>query len=127
MIIATSTLILLLSIFSIYIFYKYRKLKTSIKSYEDIGTGRKGFYFYGSATSSYYGIIYVNEIDRYTDGYSKIKLDHIELISKRWSDSVQVMEKNFLSLKKTNEIDWLESEDHIKKLRKEKLENLKKI
>jgi hypothetical protein len=108
--------------------YKYLKLKKGLKSYEKIGTGRCGFYKYTGGYSVYNAYVYVIEIDRYTDGYSKIKIDRIEPLDKRYNSEANEKSKDsFISLRLTNEIEWLESEDHIKRLRKEKLDQINKI
>jgi len=107
---------------------KYLKLKKAIRSYERIGTGRYGFYKYIGTYSHYSAYVYVNEIDRYTDGYSKIRIDRIEAFTKSSeSDAIEKSTNAFLSLKLTNEIEWLESEDNIKRIRKEKLEQIAKL
>lgn len=123
-------LILLLFICSIYFCYKYFTLKNGLKQYIDIGTGRYGFYRNNTNYKAYNSIVYIKEIDRFTNGYSKIIIDNIETISKDEYDSIEAIKRakdNFLKLKLTNDIEWLESEDTIKKLRKEKLEKLEKI
>lgn len=127
-IISIISLALIISLVFVFNFYKkYQKLKISIKEYEDIGTGRKGFYEYGT-TNLYHSIVYVKELDRYTDGYSKIKFEGIEAYNRyNYNNALETIKSSFISLKKTDSIDWLESEDHIKKVRKEKLENIKKI
>jgi hypothetical protein len=111
-----------------FIYYqKYSKLKKGLKFYEDIGTDRFGFYKIDSG-KNYSSYVYIKEIDRYTNGYSKIKLDNIEPFNKTYNnEAIEWARKNFLSLMKTTDIEWLESEDYIRKVRKEKLENLKKV
>ena len=114
-------------LFTVIYYQKYSKLKKGLKSYEAIGTERFGFYKVDCGNYSSY--VYIKEIDRYTDGYSKIKIDCIEPFHKQdYGDAAtrHAMGK-FLSLMKTTDIEWLESEDHIRKVRKEKLENLKKV
>ena len=115
----------LLFFISLFVNYKYFKLKSSIKEYNSIGTGRYGFYNY--ASGSYIAIVYVDEIDRYKDGYSKIKINHVEATGNWKSETIERVRNNFITLMLTNKIEWLESEDDIKKIRKEKLENLKKL
>lgn len=105
--------------------YKYIKLKNWVKSYEEIGTGKHGFYMYNKG--SYSAIVYVNEIDRFKDGYSKIKFDYAEGIGNWKTDSKEKSKLDFISLITTDKVEWLESEEDIKKIRKEKLENLKKL
>lgn len=109
-----------------YFGYKYFMFKKLTKEYE-FGTGRVGFYKYCSSGSSYRAIVYVKEIDKYTDGYSLLKIDRIEPTggdketSERWAKS------DFVSLRLTSDIEWLESVDQIKRLRKEKLLKIKKL
>ena len=117
----------ILLIFSnIFFVYKYIKLKKGIVEYKDIGTGRLGFYQFNY--SSYVAYVYVNEIDRYSDGYSSIKINKIEPIGSSYRENlIEHTRNNFVTLKKTIDIEWLESEDNIKRLRKEKLDQLNKI
>ena len=110
---------------SVFMSYKYSKLKSGIKEYDSIGTGRYGFYNY--AVGSYMAIVYIDEIDRYKDGYSKIKINHIEATGSWRTETIERVKNNFITLMLTNKIEWLESEEDIKKIRKEKLENLKKL
>jgi len=122
--IATSTLLLITT--SIY-FFKYIKIKKNVKEYEEIGTGRYGFYdsnknCYDSA------IVYVKELDRYTDGFSRIVIDKVEPYNKSYNnESTKKAYKNFMTLKRTGLIDWLESEDKTRQIRKEKLKNINKL
>lgn len=124
------TSIVILLIISTLFFTKFRKLKKYIKSYEEIGTGRVGFYMdcKSGYYSNYKSIVYIKELDRYNNGYSKIVIDRIEPIDKSSSiNAIKYITRNFITLKETENIDWLESEDAIKKSRKEKLENINKI
>lgn len=72
--------------------------------------------------------IHVKELDRYTNGMSKIQLINLEITSGFRSDQyswvTSCAKSNFSSLKKTSEIEWLESEETIKEMRKEKLKKL---
>jgi len=79
---------------------------------------------------SYNSIIFVNEVDRYTNGESKIKLENIEIKASNSSIDCNCV-KDFIktcfkSIKNTSEITWLESETSIKEMRKDKLAQLKK-
>ena len=124
------TLILLFALLlcNVVFIYKYLKLKKGLKAYEKIGTNRIGFYKYINFYPNYNAYIYVNEIDRYTDGYSKIEIDRIEVWNKSCENSSKEKARDsFLSLKLTSEIEWLESENYIKRLRKEKLIQISKI
>jgi hypothetical protein len=109
-----------LFIVSVFFGIKYFLLRNGIKKYENIGTGHVGFYKMLNSSV----IIYIKEIDRYTNGYSKIKLDYIDTESSYYK---KIAKENFKSLIKTVNIEWLESEDCLKNTRKEKLSKLKKI
>lgn len=98
---------------------------------------RSGYYVYSvsqtdTITGKIYkgeGTVYVSEIDRYTSGESKIKLNEIEIEANYNNfnkDSCKnFITENFKSIKKTAEINWLESETTIKEMRKEKLDKIK--
>ena len=92
-------------------------------SSEDKKNGLKG--------EPYKCILYVKELDRYTNGMSKIELTEIELISgfdsSQFDHVKRTMRTKFSSLKKTSEIEWLESEDSIKELRRQKLKKIVEI
>lgn len=113
--IAISAFLLAISVF---FGVKYFLLKNGLKKYENFGTGRKGFYKFRDI------FVYVYEIYRYTNGYSKIKIDRIDSSSSYYIGTIK---NRFQSMVKTVEIEWLESEDNIKRSRKEKLDKLKKI
>jgi len=73
--------------------------------------------------------IYVTEIDRYTNGESKLEIEEIEpgidnykVETKKIKDYIH---GSFKSVMKTSDITWLESEGKIKEIRKNKLEQLK--
>jgi hypothetical protein len=122
-------IILFLFLSNLIFIFKFIKIKNIIKSYYDIGTGRYGFYenkqYMDHSNASY---VYVKEIDRYSNGYSEIKISKIEAFNKTYeTDAVRSAKIKFISLKLTNEINWLEGEEHIKKIRKEKLDKIKKV
>jgi len=102
----------------IFFVVKYFLLRKGLKKYESVGTGRVGFH------KDYTTMIYIKEIDRYTNGYSKIIIDNIETSS---SMRKEMILRDFKYLVRTERIEWLESEDYIKQSRKEKLSKLKKI
>ncbi len=62
---------------------------------------------------------------------SKIELTDVELISgfdnSQFDHVKRTMRTKFSSLKKTSEIEWLESEDNIKEIRKQKLKKISEI
>ena len=110
-------------------------LNTQFKNFNC--TGRFGYY-YGTINlrssedeknnkpgDPYSFIVYVKELDRYTNGMSKIELNNIEVISgyqiSQYSWVKKSQRERFSSIKKTSEIEWLESEETIKESRKEKL------
>jgi hypothetical protein len=108
---------------NLYFIYKYTILQKQVLSYEKIGTGRYGFYKVDSRA-----IIYVVELDRYKDGYSKIKIDNIEPYNSIDPDrSERSARASFVTLRPTKDIEWLESEDAVRKMRKEKLDQIKKL
>ena len=126
----TLTIIIALSvIYNIYNINRFIVLKKGLKKYEQIGTGRFGFYKYSHISYTQYdSYIYVNEIDRYSGGFSKVEINRIEPLNSNYiGKSIEYSRGSFLTLMATQDITWLENEDHLKKLRKEKLESLKKI
>ena len=76
-------------------------------------------------------MVHVKEVDRYTNGTSKIELLKIEVISgfdpQQFEYVKGLIKSNFCSIKTTSDIEWLESEESIKKMRKEKLNKLKDV
>jgi len=107
--------------------FRYIKLKKLIKEYNKINTGRYGFYVSKRTSSIYTSYVYITELDRYTNGYSKVEINRIEPFDKYYkNDSIMYAKQDFKSLILTSEIEWLKSEDHIKKLRKEKLDKINK-
>jgi hypothetical protein len=94
----------------------------NLVSAEDKDKGLKG--------DPYGCIIYVEELDKYKNGESKIKLINVEIITGFNSDQYEhvkkVIRNRFPSLRKTTDITWLESEDNIKEMRKQKLKNIQK-
>lgn len=74
-------------------------------------------------------IINIIELDRFTNGESKIKIDYIEASISEADMEHDRIEKyirdTFKSIVKSSEIEWLDGENSIKELRKEKLEKLK--
>lgn len=82
----------------------------------------------GKSGDLYKCIVFVKELDRYTNGLSKIELTNIEVVSgfdpNQYSWVKQTITSKFSSLRKTSLIEWLESETEIKELRKQKLDKL---
>jgi hypothetical protein len=131
----------------------FKKLKTKYETLllelddikNNVLNGKKsGYYTYstnllskelkeaGKTGDTYDCNIYVDELDRYTNGLSKIKLKKIEVINgfdPHQYEWVRTCAKDkFSELKKTSDIEWLESVETIKTIRKNKLaEIIKKI
>lgn len=74
-------------------------------------------------------VVLVNEIDRYTNGESKLELVDVNMICNSSNfdhDSMRTLvKKSFRIYRKTDEINWLESEIEIKEARKLKLDKIK--
>lgn len=108
-----------------------QKVESIIKNLES--PIRKGYYKLNchQGLINYTGIIYVSEIDRYKNGESKISLDYVEIDTGDgkldYQSAKSFLTKSFVSLMKTSEIEWLESENDLKELRKNKLEHLKDV
>ena len=126
--------LLLTSSACLFFLTKYNKLKTMVdKTIIELKKPiRLGYYKMSLSTNdklSFESLVYVNEIDRFTNGESKIEINKIEIgvdSTKVSSDSVnRFIKDKFKSLMKTSEIEWLESEQNIKDIRKNKLEQLK--
>lgn len=110
---------------------------------DDLSTKRIGYYTdsvnlisienkeAGKPGEPYHFTVFIKELDRYTNGMSKIILTNIEVTSGFASDKYdwvkQVTREKFSTLKKTSEIKWLESEESIKEQRKQKLEKILNI
>ena len=103
---------------------------------EDFTTKRNGYYSDSTrllsinkkSSNLYDFIIYIKEIDRYTNGMSKIEMTNIEVVSGidiSQDDYLKTCIKNrFQSIKKTSDIEWLDSEESLKEMRKQKLEKI---
>jgi hypothetical protein len=70
-------------------------------------------------------------LDRYTNGESEIKIDKIDygIVNSVVNHDIikDYLENNIPSIIKTSDVTWLKSEESIKKIRKQKLEQLKQI
>lgn len=80
---------------------------------------------------TYEPIVFVKEIDRYTNGKSKLKIDRIEIScgdrNFGYGSAENFVKKEFKSLVETSDITWLESEIEIKEQRRNKLAHLKEV
>jgi len=74
--------------------------------------------------------VFVEEVDRYTNGESRVRLHHIEPI-RCPSQAIRFLEEKvkeiFLTVRKTSDIEWLISENEIKEVRRKKLEAIEKL
>jgi hypothetical protein len=111
-----------------------------LKTVTDIvrGKQRKGYYESGFNQTNLAGAkvtmdanIYVIEVDRYTNGKSKIKIDEINYINFKGDTYIfnkttmdKYVKENFNQLVDTKDIEWLESVDEISKERTKKLERV---
>lgn len=75
-------------------------------------------------------IIFVKEIDRYTNGDSKLEFEDVNMICENSNFISEPMRKfiinNFRIIRKTTDVTWVESETDIKDARKNKLDKIKK-
>lgn len=119
-----------LFLFSLIYFIKYIKLKKVIKSiYEPI---RKGYYKVQIVAyvdnSNFVTTVFVNEIERYKSGESKIEIYDIEYgISELKVSHEKIKGRivdTFVSIVKTSDINWLELEDDLMQERKNKINKL---
>lgn len=122
--------------FTTYFFIKkYKKLtnELSIVISDVEKHNRHGYYKMKclQGTINFEPIVFVTEIDRYTNGESKLKLDKIEIScgnnNFNSESAKKFVENEFESLVLSSKIIWLDSEVEIKELRKEKLQRLKNI
>lgn len=143
-ILLTSFFLILLTVLSISYFNMKNKYKTLFNKVNDSLKEldkplRLGYYketlqltirnSYGSKQEDFEVIIYVDEIARYTNGDSKIRINSIDsgISSEKVSPNrvKRYISDGFKSLVKTSDIEWLENESEIKEIRRNKLEHLK--
>lgn len=131
-------LLTVISSISIYHLIKIRKkYKETIESLKDINSKkilRTGYYEDSlnlvnkdGKGDLYKCFITVNELDRYTNGESKIEIVDIVVNGYNPSQYRHVsdsMKKRFIPIYKTNDIEWLESETDIEKVRREKIKKI---
>jgi len=136
-ILSVSTLLFIFIILFLNYFLKYNNLRkeVSVIILKLKSPLRDGYYKQSLSakndTIKFESIIYIKEIDRYTNGESKIIIDKIDygINDNKVSHSSidEFINGYFKSVVKTSDITWLESEQNIKAQRKEKLERLKEI
>lgn len=124
---------------------KFKNLKDELEILKDELSSKKiGFYedkvnllsaedrAAGKNSEQYKLVVHVKELDRYTNGLSKIQIIKLDVMSgydhEQYEWVKHCIKERFVSIKKTVEITWLESEENLKEIRKQKLakiENLK--
>lgn len=129
---------------SIILYLRYRKVNTkyNLTITELKKTLREGYYEGDIpleltengvviSTHTYHFIGYVREIDKYTNGESKIELDRIEITSgydtRQYAHITRVATNRFCSVVPSKDIEWLESEESLKEQRKLKLETIENL
>lgn len=79
----------------------------------------------------FFPYIYIIEKDRYTDGTCLVEIERIESGIAESKIPKEIVEKyikdSFHSTRRVSEINWFESENAIKEMRKSKLEQLKNV
>lgn len=124
-----------------FLFLKHKILKDKVDSFlaESKKHTRRGYIKFSLSTTSkstgveekFESLVTVKEIDRYTNGESKVEIESIDpgiseerMSKKRIEDYIKTQ---FISIIKTTDVTWLESEESIKEQRKNKLEHLKEV
>jgi len=81
-------------------------------------------------TDDYDVKVYVKELEKYTNGYSKIEHIRTDVYSgfsqNKYDMAKRTIQNKFESVVKTSDITWLEVDEDINKLRKEKILTLLK-
>ena len=73
---------------------------------------------------------FIDEVEKYKNGTSKIKLDHIEIVKSPINSRnalIEKAQKEFSSIRKSNDIDWLEIDESVKSIRRKKLKEIMNI
>lgn len=134
-----SSLLILASGLCILLFSRNRFLSKKINKFITEKPIRTGYIEYELSITSSIGApdypfksyVYINELDRYTNGESKIEIQKIEPGVEESKMSREKVEKyikdRFKSIVKTSDVTWLESEQSIKDIRRNKLEQLKEL
>ena len=119
--------IFILVVFLLNYFFKYKKTKKLLENiYKPL---RRGYYkcqFYANIDNTpFETVVFVNEIERYKSGESKIELVNIEYgvsdLLVTYSNIEKHVRTYFKSIVKTSDINWLELEDDLLQDRKNKI------
>jgi hypothetical protein len=137
LILILSLILLFLSIFGLTYYIKYKKLNKKVdKIVADLKKPlRQGYYIRpltytnkdNGDKSDFDSIIFVRELDRFTNGESKIEIEGVDSGTSKVGKEVveSFIRDEFKSIVKSDTIEWLESEQSIKEIRKNKLAQLK--
>jgi len=78
----------------------------------------------------YKSVIYVTELEKYQNGYSKVRLDKIDIISGVNMDNYEYVKKTqskkFKEIIESKDVTWLEKDKDLTEVRKDKLERILK-
>lgn len=145
MIVSLISILVLVSIVCLIYIIKYSKVKSKIDEYNNLvkkikdaidifnSPLRQGYYKMRCTQNgiSYESIVHVIELDKYTNGDSKIKIKEIEIDcgdgKLDYQSAKNFTTRNFVSIFKTSDITWLESEITTKQIRKDKLKHLTEV
>lgn len=108
---------------TLYFAIKFKRLSNVFVNDQKMGV----YKWYGSYNCV--ADVHVAEIERYKNGFSKIALCKVEVTAAQYkddrNDAPAKIKRNFITLKKTDDIDWLEQSDKVK--RKEQLKAINQL
>jgi len=105
------------------------KLSEKLTDFNKRLSSNNGFIDVNSSrgTQRYTTRVYINEIERYTNGYSKLKINNMEVIHGLSNDIDELKKyvgETFPSITLTNNITWLVPEQDNIEMRRKKLDSL---
>ena len=105
------------------------KLSEKLTDFNNRLSSNNGFIDVNSTrgSQSYTTRVYINEVERYTNGYSKIKIQNIQVIhgiSGDFDDLKKYVNDTFPIITLTKNITWLEPEQDNMEIRRKKLDSL---
>lgn len=132
--------LIVISVTLVFTLIKYISLRKDVNKYLGDVYGKSRYGYYDTPlqvvsnstreTTSFIPRVFVNEVHKYKNGESEIKINSIDCNVSRsvtsHFDTRRFIRNNFNKLVKSNSITWLEEDDNIKALRKSKLEKLNK-
>jgi hypothetical protein len=110
-----------------FVFLLIRKIAVNkkIKDLKKLPSLKMGFYRIPYSRGD--AIIWIKELDRYNNGFSKIELIKVEPPNSDLSYVKDYIKGNFQTIKRTSDIEWCDSVNQIKEERKHKLEQISKL